>query len=126
MPTYAVHRLKDGAEVYRYTADATVDWGFDPATHTHDLVPDAAKAARDARPPQQWAPLDFLLRFTAPERMQARKLRATDPVLNDFFSLLDLSDAVHSDDKNTRMGMGYLVMLGVLTPERMAVILGDA
>lgn len=127
MATYAVHRIKDGVEVYRYTADAVIEWsGFELDAHTHDPVPDAAQIARDARPPQQWATLDFLLRFTPAERILARKLRSTDPILNDFFSLLDLSDFVHSDDKNTRRGMGYLVMLGVLTAERMAAILGDA
>lgn len=126
MTTYAVHRRTDAAEVYRYTADVVVDWGFDPATHTHDVVPDAAQPVPPARHPQQWPTLDFLLRFTSTERITAHALRATDPVLNDFFSLLDKSDIIHSDDKNTRRGMGYLVMLKVLTAERMSVILGDA
>ena len=127
MTIYAVHRRTDGAEVYRYTAEAVVEWaGFELATHTHDPVPEAAQSVTPTRPPQQWLTLDFLLRFTATERITARALRTTDAALNDFFSLLDLSDTIHSDDKNTRRGMSYLVMLKVLTPERMLVILGDA
>ena len=127
MTTYTVHRRKDGAEVYRYTADAPVEWaGLEVATHTHDAMPEAAQPVTPTRPPQQWPTLDFLLRFSPTERITARALRATDAMLNDFFSLLDLSDTIHSDDKNTRRGMSYLVMLKVLTAERMAVILGDA
>ena len=126
MTTYTVHRRKDGAEVYRYTADAPVEWaGLELATHTHDAAPDAAPPAPPTRAPQEWTPADFLLRFTSAERILARKLRDSDPVLDDFFSLLELSDLVHSDNKNTRRGVGYLVMLGVLTAERMAAILGD-
>lgn len=127
MTTYAVHRRKDRAEVYRYTADAPVEWaGYALATHTHDPIPDAVLPSPAARPAQQWPTLEFLLRFTAAERIDARKLRVSDPPMNDFFSLLEMSETIHSDDKNTRLGMGYLTVKGVLTPERMAVILGDA
>lgn len=126
MTTYVVTQKSTGTEVYRYTADAVVEWaGYPLATHTHDPMPDAVLPSPAARPAQQWPTLDFLLRFTTTERITARALRATDAVLNDFFSLLDLSDVIHSDDKNTRRGMGYLVVLKVLTAERMAVVLGD-
>ena len=127
MTTFAVHRRPDGVEVYRYTADAPVEWSDCAfADTTHDPVPDTATVVQPPPNPQQWPTLDFLLRFSPTERITARALRATDAMLNDFFSLLDLSDTIHSDDKNTRRGMSYLVVLKVLTPERMLVILGDA
>lgn len=125
MPTYIVSRRIDGAEVYRYTADAPTEWsGFEFATHVHLVQPDVVVLPA-ARPPQQWTAVEFLLRFTPAERMLARKLRETDPVLEDFFGLLELSEYIHSDDRNTRLGMGYLVMQGVLTPARRGAILGD-
>ena len=126
MPTYVVCRRDTGAEKMRYTSNSVVEWqDCELETHTHTAIPDVIQAVV-VRTVQQWPTLDFLLRFTATERITARALRTTDAALNDFFSLLDLSDTIHSDDKNTRRGMNYLVMLKVLTAERMAVILGDA
>lgn len=127
MTTYVVRRRADGAELMRYTAAAVVEWqGCDLATCTHTGVPDAAPAAAPPSAPQEWAPIDFLRRFTPAERIFARRLRDTDPILDDFFALLDMSTMLHSDDSDMRLGMGYLVQLGVLTAARHNIILGDA
>jgi len=127
MTTYAVHRRTDGAELMRYTADAVVEWqGCDLATCTHDEVPDQAHSAPPLPPPQTWERTEFLRRFTAAERIAAKRRRATDLVLDDFWGLLESSPEVHSIDPDLRRGLGYLVMLGLLTAERAQTIVGDA
>ena len=127
MPTYAVHRRTDGTELMRYTADAVIEWqGCELAACTHTALPDAVPAAAPPPAPQEWAPIDFVRRFEPAERIFARRLRDTDPILDDFFALLDMSSMLHSDDREMRLGMGYLVQLGVLTPARRNIILGDA
>lgn len=39
--------------------------------------------------PQKIDVISFKLLFTSPERIEAKKLRATDPVIDDFWSILD-------------------------------------
>lgn len=127
MPTYVVINKDSGLEVFRYTADAVIEWqGCELAVCTHTALPDAVPAAAPRPAPQEWAPIDFLRRFTPAERISARRLRDTDPILNDFFALLEMTSTVHSDDRDMRLGMGYLVQLGVITPARRNIILGDA
>lgn len=127
MTTYVVRRRTDGTELMRYTADAVIEWqGCELATCTHTAMPDAVLAAAPRPAPQKWETIDFLRRFTSAERISARLLRDTDLVLNDFFALLEMTSTVHSDDPDMRLGMGYLVQLGVLTPARRNTILGDA
>ena len=128
MTTYAVFRRSDGAEVYRYSASAPVEWqGFEFATHDHVAQPDAPPPDLPPAPaPQTWAQTEFLRRFTSVERIMAKRKRATDAVLDDFWTLLESSPEVHSIDTDLRLGLGYLVMIGVLTNDRMRTILGDA
>lgn len=126
MPVYIVTRKSDGAEIYRYAADAPVEWiGFEFATHDHTAEPDPVEPVAPA-PVLQWPRLDFLRRFTMPERIAIRAARATDPILHDFFSLLENADLVHSNDPDTLAGMGYLVQHGLLSAIRRGEILGVA
>jgi len=127
MTTYAVHRRTDGAELMRYTAAEVVEWrGCELSTCTHDIVPDEMAAPPITPAPQTWERTEFLRRFTAAERILARGMRAKDPLLDDFWGLLESGPDVHSDDTDLRRGLDYLMMLGVLTPGRVPVILGDA
>lgn len=127
MPTYIVTRKSDGQEVYRYGgADAPIEWvGFEFATHDHTVMPDPVDPPT---PPSvyEWPRLDFLRRFTMAERIPIRNARLTDPILNDFFSLLEQADIIHSNDPDTMAGMGYLVQQGLLTAARRDEILGGA
>lgn len=62
--------------------------------------------------------LEFLRRFTVQERVAARGLAATDPVVFDFLDLLSAALNVVPTDSDVQMGLGYLVSVGVLTAER--------
>lgn len=69
--------------------------------------------------------LEFLRRFTAQERVVARTLAKTDPVVEDFLALLSQAQDVQTSDPDTVAGMDYLVQTNVLTAERRDQILGD-
>lgn len=126
MTTYIVTRKADGAEVYRYGAESPVEWvGFEFATHAHDPLPDPVEPGSPA-PVSQWDRLDFLRRFTMAERIAIRAARVTDPILDDFFSLLETAPTVHNNDPDTLAGMGYLVQQGHITVARRDEILGVA
>ena len=126
MTTYIVTRKSDGAEVYRYGAEAPIEWvGFEFATHDHVQAPDPVEPQAPAAV-YEWPRLDFLRRFTPAERIAIRTERVTDPILNDFFSLLEQAITVHSNDPDTQAGMGYLVQIGKLTAARRDEILGGA
>lgn len=123
MTTYVVTLKATGAEVYRYNADAPVEWaGMLFATHDHAAQVEVAEPA--ATPVVEWPnAMAFLLRFTPVERITAREARKVDPVLNDFFSLLELAPTVRNDDPNVQAGVGYMAQQGYLTVDRMTEIL---
>jgi hypothetical protein len=126
MSIYIVTRKSDQVEVYRYSNDTPVEWvGMEFATHDHTPQLDPVIEPPPA-PVLEWARLDFLRRFTMAERIAIRSARVTDPILNDFFSLLETADTVHSNDPDTLAGMGYLVQQGHITAARRDAILGGA
>ena len=127
MTIYAVTLRETGAEVYRYSASAPVEWqGFEFAAHDHVAQPDAPPPdAPPPPPPQQWELTEFLRRFTSAERIAAKSRRTTDSVLDDLWTLLESSPVIHSVDTDLRRGLGYLVHIGVLTADRRLAILGD-
>ncbi len=49
----------------------------------------------------------FLLTFTSSERVKARSLRATDPVLDDFWLILDTADTVNLALPSVQNGIEY-------------------
>lgn len=126
MPTYAVIRKSDQAEVYRYANPTTVEWnGMEFVTHDHIEVVEPV-APPQAVPVYEWTTLDFLRRFTPAERIGIRTARATNPVLNDLFSMLEQATTVRSNAPDLIAGLGYIVSLGLLTPARRDAILGGA
>lgn len=73
--------------------------------------------------PPVWTAYQFLLRFTEAELLGIRAAALTDPVAWRFLTLATAAQEIKSDDPTTIGGMDYLVMQGLLTPERKAVIL---
>lgn len=124
MPTYVVTQKSTGAEVYRYSAGAPVEWsGMEFATHDHAAQIEVIEPTPIA-PVREWPnAMSFLLMFTATERIAAREFRKTDLVLNDFFSLLELAPTVRSDAPNVIAGLGYMVAQGLISVARKAEIL---
>lgn len=85
----------------------------------------AAREAAEAEATSGVLPLthlQFLSRFTTAERIAIRAARATDPILDDFFDLLQMSDGIVPTHPTTQQGLGYLVQQGYLTAERAAEV----
>jgi hypothetical protein len=126
MTTYVVTDAATGKEVYRYSSLTEIIWDqFPTPAYTYTAIPDPAAPA----PASSWqtmAAFDFLRSFQAAERIAARTKSATDPVLDDFYSLLLKADNVHSSDPDLIAGMNYLVSVGVLTQARHDIIMGLA
>ena len=71
------------------------------------------------------SPVEFKLLFTSSERIAIATARATDPVVNDFFGIIDDPKLTTVDLglASTQSGLTYLVNLGLLTAERREEIL---
>ena len=65
----------------------------------------------------------FLSRFMPVERIAARSLMESDPIINDFFNLLELAEEIDLVNTEVHQGLQYLVYVGVLQPNRVSEIL---
>lgn len=72
------------------------------------------------------SPVEFKLLFTAMERIAINMARAEDPVIEDFFSIIDdpRLTLVNLGLASTVMGIDYLIGKGLVEPERREEILG--
>ena len=70
----------------------------------------------------QLTKLAFLSKFTLQERIAIRA--STDPVVEDIMELFDAAQYISKKDPNTIQGLQYIGSVGLLTPERVAEILG--
>lgn len=66
---------------------------------------------------------EFLMLFTGEERVAIRAERNNDPIVSDFFSVLEISEFIDVKEDTTINGVNYLVSKNLLTPQRAAVIL---
>lgn len=66
---------------------------------------------------------EFLMLFTSEERVAIRAARDNDPIVSDFFLVLEISEFIDVKEETTINGVNYLVSKNLLTPQRAAVIL---
>lgn len=74
------------------------------------------------------SPVEFKLLFTSLERVAIKEARQTDPVVADFFEIVEDPRLTFVDLglQSTHDALGYLVSLGLITSDRKAKILaGD-
>lgn len=71
------------------------------------------------------SPIEFKLLFTSPERVALDAARAGDPIVDDFFKIVDDSrlTVVDLGLKSTRDAVGYLALQGLIAEPRVAEIL---
>lgn len=67
--------------------------------------------------------LSYLRRFTSQERVTIRAAAKTEPVLEDYMALLELSEEVNLDDPDTIAAVNMLEMAGLIAAGRAAEIL---
>lgn len=108
--------VPDGVAVgWRRDPDTGVWSAPAPATPLPELTAEALKVS----------PIEFKLLFTLQERLAINKVRDTDPVLDDFFGLIDDPRLTFVDLglQSTRDAIGYLAEQGLIGAERVAQIL---
>jgi len=71
------------------------------------------------------SPVQFKLLFTGPERIAIKATRATDPLIDDFYDIIEDPRLTEVDLglQSTQDGIGYLAQQGLIAPERVAEIL---
>lgn len=67
--------------------------------------------------------VDFLNRFTIPERANIRVMSKQDPFVEDFLEMLKVAEFINLDDRTVTAALGYLEYVGLITPERTTEIL---
>ena len=122
---YVVTRKTDGAVVYRYSADAPIEWSsMEFATHDHteavEIAPDDVIVGQSSR---ILTKLEYLRRFTQEERIVIRQAATQSPVLDDYLSLLELAEEVSLGDADTVAAVRLLEAAGLIAAGRVAEIL---
>lgn len=74
------------------------------------------------------SPIEFKLLFTPQERVAIKAVRATDPMVADFYEIVEDPRLTHVDLGlgSVQQALGYLTQLGLLAPGRMEEILTGA
>jgi hypothetical protein len=124
MTTYAVTRQSDQVEIYRYSADAPIEWnGMEFATHDHTEVVEVVPVVDTPATGRTMTRLEFLRRFTGAERITLRTVAKQNPALEDYMALLDAAQDVNTGDADTIAGVQFLEAAGLLAAGRAAEIL---
>jgi len=124
MYKFIVIEKTTGTPKYEYNADAALElvlWPFSEYDHVqYDIDPTSVPQMSEI----VWTKLEFLTRFTVPERIAIRTAAKTDAVVEDFMALLNIAEFVSSLDPNLKPALDYLQLLGILVPGRVDKILG--
>lgn len=121
---YIVTDKATGAEVYRYQADAPVEWsGMEFATHDHveqvEIIGDVIQGASS----RVLTKLEYLRRFTTEERVNIRESAKTNPVLEDYLVMMELADEINTGDADTIAAVNMLEQVGLIGAGRASEVL---
>jgi len=128
MSIYIVTAKATGAEIYRYSADAPIEWsGMQFADFDHTLEVEAPGTVTDVPVvAMTWTKLEYLRRFTQDERIAIRTAAKQVPQLEDYLALLELASEVRSDDPDIIAALQMLEGAGLIAAGRASEILGGA
>lgn len=92
------------------------------------IAPEVAPESEPAPVYPQVSPVEFKLLFTSPERVAIKAARASDPVVDDFYDIVEDPRLTFVDLglQSTQDAIGYMATHGLIAPERVAVILSGA
>jgi len=122
---YIVANKATGSEIYRYSADAPIEWSGMPfADFDHTPDPEAHGTVTDAPiVAMTWTKLEYLRRFTQDERIAIRTAAKSVPALEDYLQLLELASEVRSDDPDIVAALAMLEGAGLIGAGRAQEIL---
>lgn len=110
--------------------DVQDGWTLDDGVWSAPAVADPVLEPTPTPAPEakKVSPVEFKLLFSAPERVAIKAARASDPILEDFYEIVEDPRLTHVDLglASTQAAIGYLQSKGLLTAERAAQVLaGD-
>ena len=121
---YVVTRKSDGQEVYRYNADAPIEWsGMEFADFDHTPEADASGITDAPIVAMTWTKLEYLRRFTQGERIAIRGAAKASPELEDYMELLSEATEVRSNDPDIISALTMLEAVGLIGSGRAQEIL---
>ena len=135
MTTYVVTRKSDGQEVYRYNADAPIEWsGMEFVTHDHAAEVDPGGVTDAPIVAMSWTKLAFERKFTDVEWAAAQDFNAgfeAIPQLSDDQKLkirrglndYKIATEISSVDQGTVTLLGLYEAFGVIAAGRAQEIL---
>lgn len=124
MPTYIVTRKSDGVKVYEYSHTEPIDIkGYELVTHDHTPVADPVPEPAPTPVGVTLTKLEYLRRFTQPERIRIRETAAANAQLADYMQLLELATEVRTDDPDTIAAVQMLEAAGLIAAGRAQEIL---
>jgi hypothetical protein len=105
--------------------DAENGDGWVNGTLTKPVIPDPVPVEPPAPVPPKVSPVEFMLLFTAAERVAIKAARATNPVIDDFLDIIDDPRLTYVDLGlvSTQEAVGYLAMEGIIAEARIQAIL---
>jgi len=74
------------------------------------------------------SPIEFKLLFTGLERIAIRAAKETDPLIADFYDIIDdpRITGIELGLQSTQDGIAYLALIGLIEPDRVAEILSGS
>lgn len=120
---YTVTDKATGAEVYRYEADAPIEWGgMEFATHDHVELPTTIESLEPSAV-HVWTVLEYKRRFTQEERIAIRGASGQSQELDDYLDLLKDAQEVRSDDPDILKALADLEQFRLIAQGRAQEIL---
>lgn len=113
-----------GAEVYRYQADAPIEWsGMKFSTHDHTEFVEVIDGVIQGTAHRILTKLEYLRRFTTEERVNIRESAKTNPVLEDYLVMMELADEINTGDADTIAAVNMLEQVGLIGAGRASEVL---
>lgn len=123
---YIVTETATGNEVYRYQADAPIEWnGMEFATHDHAEQPVVNEdgSIEGQVIGRVFTKLEYLRLFTSAERIAIRDAAKQSPELEDYLEMLKLSDEINTGDPDTIAAVTMLELVGLIAAGRAQEVL---
>lgn len=112
---YIVTDKATGAEVYRYQADAPIEWSDMPfATHDHTEFVEVVEGVIQGVSHRILTKLEYLRRFTTEERVTIREASKANPVLEDYLAMMELAEEIDTGDADTIAAVNMLERVGLI------------
>ena len=101
------------------------NWTYEDGEWKEPKLPEPPKPSEPPEPHYETriGKAEFLMLFTSEERVAIRVERNNDPIVSDFFSVLEISEFIDVKEDTAINGVNYLASKNLLTPQRAAAIL---